>query len=158
MPCRGFRQDKICVRRSATDAPALLGRGDLRVDKNVQQTAVRRIGRTAAFVMPGTSCVPGVSCMAGASGMQGRGSLQERLLSFISNDGLYVVFCQLLPSLQTGKFHQEEDPDHLAAETLDEMRGCFDGAAGCDQIIDEDDLLARLYGIGVYLDFGAAVF
>ena len=66
---------------------------------------------------------------------------------FIAQQGLDIVAFQLLSALKPFQFHDKQDPHHFAAELFDEPDNCFGGAAGGDQIIDDDDLLAGLNGI-----------
>src|SRR5437588_726778 len=58
-----------------------------------------------------------------------------------------IVASQHVAALQVDELDQEAESDHLAAQHLDQLSDRPRGAAGCDQVVHHEHLLARLDSI-----------
>src|SRR5690606_29141826 len=70
----------------------------------------------------------------------------------VGDETEHVVALELLPALEGGELDDEGDPDDLAAESLDELDLGPGGAAGGEQVVVHEHVLARLDGVGVHLE------
>lgn len=64
---------------------------------------------------------------------------------------------KLLSSIEEGQLHQEDEAKQLTAELADKVAGAGSGATGCNEIIDDDDLLTRLDTVALQLEEVLAV-
>jgi hypothetical protein len=69
-----------------------------------------------------------------------------------------VVLLEAVAAFEEVELDGEGEAGDLAAELLDELDGGFHGAAGGEQVVDEDDALAGLDGVEVNLERVGAVF
>ena len=79
------------------------------------------------------------------------------LVTFISgtlvcDQGCDVVSLQLLPSVESGEFHDEEDLHDLPSLLLHHLDDGLGGSAGRYEVIHDDDLLSGLDGVLVHLE------
>src|SRR5207302_10493054 len=68
-----------------------------------------------------------------------------------------IVPGEHLPAFEVGELDQEPEPDHLAAQQLDQLRHREVGPAGGDEIVHDQHPLARFDRIVVDVDDGVAV-
>ena len=69
-----------------------------------------------------------------------------------------VVLFEAVAAFEEVEFDGESQAGDISAELLDELDGGFHGAAGGEQVVDEDDALAGLDGVEVNLEYVGAVF
>ena len=74
------------------------------------------------------------------------------------NGGKDGIALQLVAAVEEGQFDEEFDFDDPTAELFDQAGGGGGGAAGGQQVVHEQHPLARLDGVGVQLERGAAIF
>src|SRR5262245_42219112 len=89
----------------------------------------------------------------------GRPSTRTRLVPFELAEHVHAraPLAQAPAAAEIGQVDDEAAADHLAAGLLDQVERGDGGAARRDQIVDEQDLLARRDGVGVDLDAVRAV-
>jgi hypothetical protein len=71
---------------------------------------------------------------------------------------LDFVCAELVSAGQVGQFDKEGNCGDFAAYFFYEPAGCGHGSAGCQQVVDHQDLCAGAYRIGVYFQRIGAVF
>jgi hypothetical protein len=59
---------------------------------------------------------------------------------------------------EIGQIYDEAGRDHVGADLAQQFYRTLGGTPGRDQIVDQDDALAGMYGVGVHLHFIEAVF
>jgi hypothetical protein len=78
-------------------------------------------------------------------------SISDSLLVVVEQAEDVVVF-EAVAAFEEVEFDGEGEAGDLAAQLLDELYRCFHGAAGGEEIVDEDDALAGLDGIHMDLE------
>src|SRR5699024_3695952 len=68
------------------------------------------------------------------------------------------VGAKTVAAVEGEELGEDGDAGDLAAEALDEADGGFDGAAGGEEVVDDEDTLAWMDGIPVNLEGVGAVF
>ena len=98
----------------------------------------------------------------GAVASSARGARRQELPSMpFESDQRTHRHAELADFLGAAEIRQVDDEaggDHIGAELLEELYRCLRGAAGGDEIVDQDDPLAALHRILVHLHFVDAVF
>jgi len=69
-----------------------------------------------------------------------------------------VVILEAIATFEEIEFHGEREAGNFSAELLHEFYGCFHGAAGGEEVVDEDDALAGLNCVIVNLEGVGAIF
>lgn len=64
---------------------------------------------------------------------------------------------ELIPSIEELQFQNKDESHELSAHFPDQLSGSVGRAASCDNVIDNDNLLARLDGVGLHLEKVLAV-
>src|SRR5204862_1270742 len=88
--------------------------------------------------------------------MDARGGIDRRRWSVLDDAG-HASAVEPVAALQEVELDEEREPDDLALEALDELDRALDGAAGGEEVVDDEDLLAGLDGVAVDLERVRAV-
>jgi hypothetical protein len=79
------------------------------------------------------------------------------LLLVVVEEAEDVVFLEAISAFEEVEFYGEGEAGDFTAELLDELYGGLHGAAGGEEVVDEDDALAGLDGVHVDLQGVGAV-
>lgn len=71
---------------------------------------------------------------------------------------MHGVGSEFVAALQEGQFDQDGDADHLSAERFDEAGAGLHRSAGRQDVVDQQDAIAGLDGVGVNLEDIGPVF
>jgi hypothetical protein len=82
----------------------------------------------------------------------------SNLLLVVVEQAEDVLFGEAFAAAEEVEFDSEGQAGDYAAELLDQLEGCFHGAAGGEQVVDEQDALAGLDGVEVDFEGVGAVF
>src|SRR3954467_12628196 len=75
----------------------------------------------------------------------------------VLNDGRDAAAIEPVAPLEEVELDEKGEPDDVALEPLDQLDRALDGAAGREEVVDDQDLLARLDRIAVDLEGVRAV-
>ena len=72
--------------------------------------------------------------------------------------GFYAVAFKDFSALEVCKFNDEQTAFDNPAGLFNQCGGCLGGTSGGEQVIDDDNLLPRFYGVLVDFHAGVAIF
>ena len=80
------------------------------------------------------------------------------LFGVVGDEAVEGVIGEFGASGEEGQFDEEGDADDFAAELFDHSAGGLHGASGGEEVIDHEDALTVLDGVGVDFEFVGSVF
>src|SRR6476661_4394896 len=102
----------------------------------------------------------GVDRHGGTGGRRHRRTLSTVAISspsLVDHEADHVAALELLATVEEGELDDEAKAEHGGTQALDETHGRGRRAAGCQHVIDDDHVLARVDGVLVDLQKVGAV-
>src|SRR2546423_13909866 len=87
-----------------------------------------------------------------------RGRRWTRLATSVLDERCDVITGELVAAFERGELDEKGETDDLAFELLHELDGAGHRAAGCEEIVDDEDASARFDRVLVHLEGRRAVF